>query len=241
MTVVTSSRPYSVAGRRFDGFLADGSNGRTVPGILVVHEGGGFTQHPRDRAVMLAELGYVAYAPDFFGEAVSSLDHAYALAGPFSEDKTLLHRYGTAALDVLRAHPSVGEAPLGAIGFCWGGFAVLELACAEDLRCVVGFHPSLSFGPISAPEKIAASVLLCVGDRDPFVSLAEITEFIEQMHDSAVDCQALVLTGAPHGFTNPQHTLPESGTPNIGYDERADRRAWTAMRNLFDERLPVSG
>jgi len=241
MSVEVSSRPYTVEGCEFDGFLADGSGGRQVPGILVVHEGRGFTQHPRDRAVMLAELGYVAYAPDFLGEPATSLDHAFSLMQPFEGDRRRFHEYGTATLDVLRVHPNVDTSRLGAIGFCWGGFAVLELACVEPLRCVIGFHPGLSLGPVSAPGDISASILICVGDRDPYVPMSDITAFIDTMHDARADCQVLLLSGAPHSFTNPEPYAYEIGTPNVGYDEQADRRSWNAMRNLLQERLPLPG
>lgn len=226
---------YEVEGRRFTGYLADGSNGRKVPGILVAHEGRGFTRHPRDRADMLAGLGYVAFAADYFGEVATSLDHAFRLMNPYSAVPQLYAAHGLAALEVLRAHPRVDSRQLGAIGFCWGGFAVLELACHADLRCVVGFHPGLSLGPVSKPESISAKILGCVGDQDPYVPAKDIEAFIGNMRDGGVDCQILLLVGAPHSFTNPEPYAYETGTDGVGYDAVADRRSWAAMRDLFTE------
>jgi dienelactone hydrolase len=188
---------------------------------------------------MLAELGYVAYAPDYFGEQARSLDHAYALMRPFADDRGLFHRHGLAALDVLSAEGGADRSRLGAIGFCWGGFAALELACKADLRCVVGFHPGLSLGPLSAASDVRASVLVCVGDRDPYVPMPDIVRFLDEMHDAAVDCQVHIHSGAPHSFTNPEEYAYETGEAHVGYDARPDGRSWLAMRQLLAEKLPA--
>jgi dienelactone hydrolase len=229
---------YSVRGRSFTGFLADGSGGRPAPGVLVAHEGRGFTQHPRDRARMLAELGYVAFAPDYFGEPTRSLAHAFELMSAYNTDPTLFTAHGAAALDVLRDCPRVDAARLAAIGFCWGGYAVLELACSQNLRCVAGFHPGLSLGPLSDAANISAKVLICVGDADPYVPLTDVHRFMGEMNAARVDTQVLLLLGAPHSFTNPEPYHYEIDVAQgVGYDPVADRRAWAAMRNLFAEAL----
>jgi dienelactone hydrolase len=228
---------YEVGGRRFVGFLADGSGGRRTPGILVAHEGRGFTQHPKDRAAMLAELGYVAFAPDYFGQPATSLEHAFELMNPFMARPALYADHGRSALQVLRAHPGVDANRLAAIGFCWGGFAVLELACTENLRCVVGFHPGLSLCPLSRASAISAKVLICVGDQDPHVPAKDRESFISEMNAAGVDCQVLLLLGAPHSFTNPEPYPYPIDTAGVGYDAVADRRSWTAMISLFDEAL----
>lgn len=233
---ITISKPsYRVADKDYQGFLADGAGGGPAPGILVVHEGRGYTQHAQDRAVMLAELGYVAYAPDYFGAAATSLEHAYEIMRPFAEDRSRFREHGLRALDTLLASPSVDPHRLGAIGFCWGGYAVLELACHSPLRAVVGFHPGLSLGPLSDAAAMTAKVLISVGDNDPYVPMSDIESFMAEMNAAAVDCQVQLLLGAPHSFSNPEPYPYETGTANVGYDPVADRRAWTAMRNLFDE------
>jgi dienelactone hydrolase len=228
---------FDVQGRSVRGVLADGSGGRPAPGILVVHEGRGFTQHAQDRAGMLADLGYVAFAPDYMGGFGTSLAHSFELMKPFADDKTLFATYGLAALDVLRAHGAVDASRLAAIGFCWGGFAVLELACHADLRCVVGFHPGLSLGPLSRPEKVAAKVLISVGDEDPYVPMSDILDFMKQARAANIDTQVQLLVGAPHSFTNPEPYIYETGEANVGYEPTADRRSWAAMRALFAEAL----
>lgn len=234
--IATREIAYDVGGRRFLGYLADGSGGRQVPGVLVAHEGRGFTQHPKYRADMLARLGYVAFAPDYFGEVAHSLAHAHELMGAYTAAPELYASHGRAGLDVLRAQAGVDPTRLAAIGFCWGGYAALELACAEDLRCVVGFHPGLSLGPLSNAAAITAKVLICIGDQDPYVPAADRERFMAEMNAAGVDCQVLLLLGAPHSFTNPE-PYAYAGVAGVGYDPAADRRAWTAMRALFAEAL----
>jgi len=237
MATASQTVCFEADGTTYSGYLADGSNGGMVPGVLVIHEGRGFTQHPRDRADMLAELGYVALAPDYFGEAATSLDHAFALMEPYARRRALFAIVGNAALDVLSAHPHVDGKRLGAIGFCWGGFAALELACSGQLRAVVGFHPGLSLGPLGNAAGIRASVLICVGDRDPYVPASDIAAFMDEMRNAGVDCQVNLLMGAPHSFSNPEPYAYEIGTGNVGYDAVADRRAWAAMRRHLEEAL----
>jgi dienelactone hydrolase len=236
MNLRVSDVPYEVDGRRLTGFLADGSAGRPVPGILVAHEGRGFSQQTKDRICMLAELGYVAYGPDFFGEFPSSVAHAMSFIEPFSTAPQRYAQYGSAALDVLRTHPAVDADRLGAIGFCWGAYMALKLACVAPLRCVVGFHPGVSLGPLGNPQQMKAKVLICVGDRDPHVPKKDYDRFVEEMTLAGIDHQMLLLGGAQHCFTYPGIEKLASG-PGMRYDPVADRRSWNAMRALFDEAL----
>ena len=233
MTITIKDVQYDVSGRNFTGFLADGSGGAQVPGVLVAHEGRGFAQHAKDRAIMLAQLGYIAFAPDYFGEPARTLQHAYELMKPYNEDPEQLTIHGSAALHILAAHPNVDASRQGAIGFCWGGFAVFELACSTDLKCAVGFHPGVSLGSLSRPENVRAKFLICVGDQDQHVPMTDLQRFIGEMRAAKVDTQLLLLIGAPHSFTNPEpYPYPVEG---VGYDAVADRRSWQAMRALFDE------
>ncbi len=234
MAIHDSDVVYEVDGRRLPGFLADGSDGRRVPGVLVAHEGRGFSPQTIDRARMLAELGYVVYAPDFFGTFPDSVEQAMGFIDPFVATPTLYGRYGGAALDVLKSHPHVDPDRLGAIGFCWGAYLALKLACATRLRAVVGFHPGVSLGPLGNPQDLSAKVLICVGDRDPHVPKKEYDRFVEEMTSAGVDHQMLLLGGAQHCFTYPGIEAIASG-PGMRYDPVADRRSWNAMRALFDE------
>jgi dienelactone hydrolase len=230
---------YSVDGKPFTGYLADGSRGDGSPGILVVHEGGGLTTHVKERARMLAELGYVAFAADLFGESNPSLDRAKEIVRGLREDRPALRRRMYAALDVLKACRRVDTQKIAAIGFCFGGMAVLDLACAgADLRCVVGLHPGLD--PVRTGERTAckAKVLLCLGEKDPVVTAQQRAAFIAEMNEAGVDWQMLLFGGVGHSFTN--RDIDRWGFAGFAYDATADRRSWRAMCDLFEETLGPS-
>src|SRR3954470_696639 len=121
---------YATNGRAYRGFIADGSGGKPAPGVLVAHEGGGLTGHAQERAERLAGLGYVAFALDLFGDQAPSLENKMALVKSLRADRAELRARVGAAFDLLRGHPNVDGERLGAIGFCFGGTAVIELARA---------------------------------------------------------------------------------------------------------------
>jgi dienelactone hydrolase len=231
---------YEVAGQAFKGFLADGSDGKGTAGILVAHEGGGMTGHPRQRAQMLAELGYVAFAMDTFGHAIESREQAIATIGALMADLPTLHARGRAALAVLQSHPQVEPGRLAAIGFCFGGTTVLELArSGAAVKSVVGFHSGLTTSTPAARGAIQGQVLVCLGAEDPIVTAADRAGFAEEMTAAGADWQMLLLGGVGHSFTNAE--VDAMNLPGFGYDARADRRSWAAMRQLFDETLgPVA-
>jgi dienelactone hydrolase len=220
--------------------LADGSRGRRAPGILVAPEGPGQTAHTKERACMLAELGYVAFAMDLYGET-PALERAKALVRELRADLVTLRRRANAALDLLQAHPSVDARRVAAIGFCFGGTAVLELArSGADIACVVGFHAGLDTTAPGDASAIKGKVLVCLGEKDPVVNARQRDAFVSEMAGAGVDWQMVLYGGVGHSFTNRQ--IDACGFPGFLYDAVADRRSWLAMRNLFDEVLgPVAG
>jgi dienelactone hydrolase len=232
--------PYVVDGRSYTGYLADGSRGRRSPGVLVAHEGAGLTQHLKERTRKLAELGYVAFALDLFGEPDLSLERRKEIVRELRADRAALRRRAGAALGVLRAQPRVDGSRLAAIGFCFGGTAVLELARdGADLAGVVGFHPGLDPSPGDA-RGIRGRVLVCCGEKDPVVTAQHRDAFVAEMSSAGVDWQMIVYGGAAHSFTNPE--IDAFGYPGFAYHAVADRRSWLALRNFLDEALgPVAG
>jgi dienelactone hydrolase len=225
---------YESGGRTFTGYLVDGSTQKTAPGILVAHEGGGLTDHAKQRARMLAKIGYVAFAMDIFGEPPPSLDRARQLVATLRADLPELRARGRAALDVLRGHPRIDSRRLAAIGFCFGGTAVLELARdGAELACTVGFHAGLdTTRPEDAPN-IAGKVLVCLGADDPIVTAAQRAAFAAEMSSGGVDWQMHLYGGVGHSFTN--RDIDSFGFAGFRYDARADARSWAAMRALFGE------
>ena len=227
---------YDIDGKTFTGYLADGSNGRKVPGILVAYEAGGMTEHPKARARMLAEAGYVAFAMDLFGEAVRDMAHAMSFVSSLSADLPTFRKRANAALDLLKAQPNVDPGRTGAIGFCFGGTTVLELArSGADVGCVVGFHSGLATTAPQDAKNIKAQVLVMIGDRDPIIPVEQRDAFVKEMREGGADWQMIVYGRAGHSFTNPD--VDALGVAGFKYDQSTDKRAWKAMRDLFDEVL----
>lgn len=225
---------YQVGDKTFHGFLADGSGGKRVPGILVAHEGGGMTGHPKERARMLAEEGYVAFAMDTFGEAITSREQAMATIGALMGDLPVLRGRANAALDVLKAQANVDASRTGAIGFCFGGTTVLELArSGADTRCVIGFHSGLGTSAPQDAAHIRCKVMVLLGEADPIIPAAQRQAFIDEMRAGKVDWQMHLYGGVGHSFTN--RDVDAMGLPGFAYDASADKRSWATMKALFDE------
>ncbi|HEY4123068.1 MAG TPA: dienelactone hydrolase family protein [Rhizomicrobium sp.] len=227
---------YQIDGRTFSGYLADGSKGRKVPGILVAYEAGGMTEHPKERARMLAEAGYVAFAMDLFGEAIRDMGHAMGFISQLTGDLPMFRRRVNAALDVLKAQANVDPKRTAAIGFCFGGTTVLELArSGADVGCVVGFHSGLATTAPQDAKNIKAKVLVLIGDHDPIIPHEQRDAFVKEMREGGVDWQMVVYGRAGHSFTNPE--VDAHNIAGFKYDPPTDKRAWAAMQNLFDEVL----
>jgi dienelactone hydrolase len=233
---------YQAGGQSFTGFLADGSGGARVPGVLVIHEGGGLTDHAKGRAVRLAELGYVAFAMDLFGPGVEppvpgkpeTMAKAQAVVREFREDVAELRGRCAAALGVLQAHPHVDPARLAAIGFCFGGAAAIELArSGAPLAAVAGFHAGVLPGSAEDDRAIRAKLLLCHGEQDPVVPASQIQDFTARLTEAGVDWQLHLYGGVGHSFTNCE--IDAWALPGFHYDEAADRRSWAALIHLFGE------
>jgi dienelactone hydrolase len=222
-----------------EGYLAydDAFQGKR-PGVLVVHEWMGHNPYVRKRAEQLARLGYVAFALDMYGKGVLAKDakEAAALAGIYMGDRKRMRARAAAGLDVLRSRPEADPARLAAIGYCFGGTTVLELArSGADLVSVVSFHGGLDTPTPEDARNIKGRVLALHGGDDPFAPIKQVEAFQEEMRKGGVDWQFVSYGGVVHSFTN-----PESGNDNskgVAYNERADRRSWEAMKAFFAETL----
>ena len=225
---------YNIDGKPYVGFLADGSNGRKVPGIVVAHEGGGMTGHPKERAKMLAQLGYVAFAMDTFGEKITSREQAMSTIMGLMSDLPTLRKRGQTALGIVKAQPNVDPKRTAAIGFCFGGTTVLELArSGAELNGVVSFHGGLDSPAPADGKNIKCKVLACHGADDPFVPAKDLTAFESEMRDSKVDWQLISYGGAVHSFTQPM--AGNDNSKGAAYNEAADRRSWEAMKQFLAE------
>ncbi|MBW4042130.1 MAG: dienelactone hydrolase family protein [Acidobacteria bacterium] len=229
---------YESDGVRFRGYLAvpAGTSGR-VPGVLVVHDWLGVTDATRMRCDMLARLGYAAFAADVYGADVRPSDaEAPDVAGRFYGDQEAWRARLGAALGRLAEEPAVDPDRLAAIGYCFGGSSALQLArTGADLRAVVSFHGGLQTGPAGEAERIGAKLLVLTGGADPHVPVESVVALEDELGTvPSLDWQVVTYSGAMHAFTVPTANTPEYGA---AYDERADRRSWTAMKDFFAEAL----
>lgn len=207
------------------------------PGVLVVHEWKGLNDYAKMRADRLAKLGYVAFAADIYGQGVrpQTTEEAGAQAGKYKGNRTLLRQRVLAGLNVLKSQPQVDPDKLAAIGYCFGGTTVLELARAgADVKGVVSFHGGLNSPTPEDAKNIKAKVLALHGADDPFVPADEVAGFEKEMKDASVKYQLIQYPGAVHGFTNPANT---GEIPGALYNKAADEQSWQAMQKFFEEIL----
>ena len=232
----TETLTYSAGDTTFQGYLADPEGSGRRPGVLVVHEAPGLNDHPKRRARMLAELGYVALAVDMYGGgrvAGPGGDDAMKLMGALREDNDKLRRHVRAGFDALVARPNVDPKRIGAMGYCFGGLCVLELArSGAALAGVVSFHGILSTKTPEDAKNVTAKILVCTGAEDPLVPPDQVAAFAAEMTKANVDWQVITYGGAKHAFTN-----PDAGgrIPGLAYNANADARSWEAMRSHWFE------
>jgi dienelactone hydrolase len=230
---------YQVNGATMRGRLAVPDGDGTRPAVLVAHEGNGLDEHQRYRPDRLAELGYVAFALDYHGDGrvytePSEILDRLAILGA---DLDQLRALGFAGLDVLTSEPRTDTTKLAAVGYCFGGTMVLEMARAgADLKAVVGMHPGLTPSRPADSRTITGKVLVCLGSDDPLVPVEQRVAFEEDMRAAGVDWRMYLYGGVAHSFTHPRTLDPDAQVlPGIRYDQTADRLSWRAMLELFDE------
>ena len=208
------------------------------PGVLIVHEWTGVGDYVQMRARKLAEMGYVAFAADIYGKGVrpKTPQEAAAQAGNYKKDRKLMRARVLAGLEVLRKNPLCDPKRIAAIGYCFGGTCVLELArSGADIAGVVSFHGGLDTPTPEDAKNIKCKVLVLHGGDDPHVPRKDVEAFEDEMRAGGVDWQLVVYGGAVHSFTNPAAGNDKS--KGAAYDARADRRSWEAMKAFFAEIL----
>jgi dienelactone hydrolase len=203
------------------------------PGILVVHGGAGLDAHAEGRARRFAELGYVAFACDMYGDGVAG-DRRRVISSinELRADPGRLCERAQAGIDVLASHPQV-DGRLAAVGYCFGGMTVLELARnGIDLAGVVCVHGSLSTTRPAQPDSIKPRIMVCHGALDPHGPPAHVLAFIDEMNHAAADWQLSLYGGAMHGFT---HETATGQTPGVMYHAASDARSSAAIQRFLDD------
>ncbi|MHC4937669.1 MAG: dienelactone hydrolase family protein [Planctomycetota bacterium] len=205
------------------------------PGVLVVHQWMGVTDHERTMAKRLAELGHVAFVADIYGQGIrpKNAQEARTEATKYrGGDGKLFRQRLHAGLAALKAQKNVDATKLGAIGFCFGGGGVLELArSGADVKGVVSFHGGLKTKAPAQEGKVMAKVLVCHGADDPLVPDEDVVAFLKEMRAAKVDFQLNAYGGAVHSFTQP--SANRKGVAE--YHEKAAKRSWRDMKGFFAE------
>lgn len=205
------------------------------PGILVCHDAMGGGAFEQERAKALAEMGYVGFALDIYGDKqrASSPDEAYQLMTPFISDRARLRSRLNAALSVLAEQPEVDAGNLASIGYCFGGLCSLEIARAGiAVKGVASFHGSLAAAQDMEADTIYAKILVMHGWQDPIVPEEEVLAFTREMTTANADWQLIAYGKAKHSFTNPSANMPDMGAM---YNERIERRSWQALKEFLAE------
>lgn len=236
--IETESVTYDVGDTEHSGFIArpaDADGAR--PGVLVVHEWWGLDDHARNSAEKLAEAGYVALALDMYGDG-SVADHpdeAGAMADEVRSNMDRMRERFDAAAELLRERSDVDADRIAAIGYCFGGGVVLQMARdGADLAGVASFHGSLASDEPAESGDIDAEILVLHGADDELVGDDQVEAFREEMDNAGADYELIEYDGAPHSFTNPEadKAAEEFGLP-VGYDEEADRESWRELEGFL--------
>jgi dienelactone hydrolase len=235
MALKTQTLTYRHGATELEGYLAhDDAKPGPLPAVLIVHEWTGHDDYVRRRAEQVAGLGYVGFAVDMYGKGVLAKDNdeAAKLATPFFNDRDLVRDRIKAALDEVRKRPEVDALKVAAMGYCFGGLCVLELARAgADVLGVASFHGILAT-PKPALGAVHARVLAVHGHQDPFVPPQQVADFLAEMTRANVDHQLVIYGLCAHAFTVPGANDPANGRI---YDGRADARSFAALKLFLVE------
>jgi dienelactone hydrolase len=229
---------YSANGTLLKGYIAyDDSIQGKRPGVLVVHEWWGLDDYARKRARMLAQSGYTALALDMYGEGKQAHhpDDAGKFAGELAKNLPLAKTRFEAAMGYLRQQKNVDAKNIAALGYCFGGSVVLQMArLGEDLKGVVSFHGNLATAHPAQPGEVKARIISFTGTDDPMIPAEQVAAFKQEMEKAGADYKVVTFAGAKHSFTNPaadeygrKFNLP------LAYDAAADKASWSETENFL--------
>jgi dienelactone hydrolase len=236
MAIIENTVVYKDEEVVLEAFFAfdDACSGRR-PAVLINHTWAGRDNLVEEKARKIAGLGYVGFALDMYGKGVlgTSTEENAKLMQPFMEDRAKLQQRIKAALNTVKLLPWVDDGKVAAMGFCFGGLCVLDLArTGVDIKGVVSFHGLLGAPGNTQGNKIKAKILALHGRDDPLASPEQVQAFQEEMTLAGADWQFLTFGNTAHAFTNPAANDPKSG---MVYQSDADRRSWQAMQNFLAE------
>jgi dienelactone hydrolase len=235
--IQTKTVEYKDGKTVLEGYIAwDDSIGGQRPGIMVVHEWTGINPYIKNRVEQLAKLGYVAFAADIYGKGVrpSTPEEASKTATMYKTNRQLLRERANKGLSFLKEFKMTDPKKVAAIGYCFGGTTVLELArSGADLSGAVSFHGGLDSPSPADGKNIKAKVLVLHGADDPYNASNQVAAFQDEMRKANVDWRMVYYGGAVHSFTNPG--AGNDNSKGAAYNERADKRSWQEMLEFFGE------
>ncbi|ENV38304.1 dienelactone hydrolase family protein [Acinetobacter venetianus] len=228
-------------GQRLIGYFATPTTDQPVAGVIVAPEWWGRNEYTEQRARELAEHGFAALAIDMYGDKRVTTEVPQASAWmnqTFEQADTIVNR-AQAGLATLAAQPEVNTEKLAAIGFCYGGKVVLDLArSGADIKAVVTFHAVLAASAPAEKGKVKAEILVLHGELDSMVTLDNVASFRQEMHDADVDHEVVIFEDAKHGFSNPlADERAKANNVDLGYNAEAERQGLEAMYELLDKHL----
>ncbi|HVY82847.1 MAG TPA: dienelactone hydrolase family protein [Steroidobacteraceae bacterium] len=222
---------------RLQGFFCyDDSYSGPLPAVLISHTWSGRDEFVERKARRLAWHGYAAFALDMYGDGKrgKSVEENQALMMPFIQDRKLLARRINAALTAVRGQATVDARRVAAMGFCFGGLCVLDLArSGADVRGVASFHGILKPNGLP-PNKISARVLIMHGYDDPMAPPEDVLAIAKELTQAGADWQLHAYGHTVHAFTNPEARDAQGG---MVYNDRADRRSWHTLLQFLEEVL----
>ena len=229
----TEKITYQSGDKSFEGFLAQ-PEGDLNPCVLIAHTWAGRDAFVEEKAKLLTELGYAAFAIDMYGDGKigTSNEENAGMMQPLLDDREELARRALASLDAVSKIDSIDASKIVIMGYCFGGLVAMDLArTGADIKGAVSFHGFLA-GPENSTNEIKAKLLALHGDSDPMVGQDQIESFRQEMTSKKVDWQLHVFGGAMHSFTNPEANDPDFGAV---YSKNADERSWKIFTDLLKE------
>ena len=236
MAIQTKQIEYRDGDILLEAYMAyDDSNSDQRPGVLISHAWGGRGEHEESKAARLAELGYVGFALDLYGKGVKGSDPKQnsALMQPLLDDREMLQRRMQLALGIIRKQKEVDSERVAAMGFCFGGLCVLDLArTGADILGAASFHGLFSPPGNTVDNKISAKVLVMHGWDDPMATPEQVLSLADELTSMGADWQIHAYGNTMHAFTNPAADNVDMGTV---YNEDADRRSWQSLQLFLAE------
>lgn len=218
-------------------YYSPANAGALLPVVLVCHAWNGLSAEVRDKSRQLAKAGYIAFAIDVHGggKVINDIAQLRPTLSPYLENRALLLERMQGALDTARLIPGADMSRVGAMGYCFGGMAVLDLArSGADVKGTVTFHGSLSGNCLDSPPTLDTKILVLHGEDDPLVPPESVAAFKAEMNAKQVDWQLHAYSHTVHAFTRADANDPAFGAV---YNASADRRSWQSMLNFFAEVL----